>query len=391
MSKRQTLEERKKDLLGKKFGRLTVQDVIPYINKKGNKKGYSAVCKCACGKETCVRLDSLLRGGSQSCGCLSKEIHYKVNSERMTLWHKEHKKESEDLINKMLESLHKWRAEHPDRVKEIDSLRLEKAHQWLKEHPERIREITEKRTKAFKEWIRKNPEKVKEQRDKAREKAFLWQKENPDRAREIRINNIKKANRWVKDHKKEFLKHFILRRKPQNLKRFSSEEKVIYDYLLSLGYSIERQFLLEDHYFDFRINNFLIEYNGSIYHYTLYENINSPNVKKPPSNEKEVIYHKSLRALAIKNGFCLIQVWDFDWIHKKEFIKTLIKNQLDGTIDYKNYIENGLLNNDYGFNIEGEQIDSQGIWISTTNPKHIVEKDYSKGKVLVFTSGFTKI
>lgn len=169
------------------------------------------------------------------------------------------------------------------------------------------------------------------------------------------------------------------------------EEKNIYDYLLSLGYSVERQFLLEDHYFDFRINNFLIEYNGSMFHYTQYENINSPDVKKPPSNEKSSTYHKSLRELAIKNNFHLIQVWDFDWVHRKDFIKRLIKNQLNSTATYIEYIENGQLNNDLGFIVEGEQINPNGVWVSTTNPKHIVEKDYLKGKVLVYNSGFTKI
>ena len=72
-------------------------------------------------------------------------------------------------------------------------------------------------------------------------------------------------------------------------------------------------------------------------------------------------------------------------------MKKLIKDQLLGTSDYKDYLEDGLLNNDYGFVIEGEEIDPRPLWISTSNPKHIVEKNYTKGKVLVYNSGYTKI
>jgi hypothetical protein len=54
------------DLLGKKFGRLTVIENNG-VNKKG---GYTWKCSCECGKEHIVRSDMLKNGDVKSCGCL---------------------------------------------------------------------------------------------------------------------------------------------------------------------------------------------------------------------------------------------------------------------------------------------------------------------------------
>ena len=57
------------DLLGKTFGRLTVQLY------KGLNKHNQAVweCKCSCGKQTTVVGRDLVNGHTKSCGCLHKE------------------------------------------------------------------------------------------------------------------------------------------------------------------------------------------------------------------------------------------------------------------------------------------------------------------------------
>jgi hypothetical protein len=59
-----------KDLEGQRFGRLIVWEY------KGSGKDQKArwVCKCDCGKEVIVHSQSLLRGNTQSCGCLQKEL-----------------------------------------------------------------------------------------------------------------------------------------------------------------------------------------------------------------------------------------------------------------------------------------------------------------------------
>ena len=60
------------DLMGRRFGKLTViAKADPYVARSGNKIPRWR-CKCDCGKETVVSHYSLLRGATQSCGCLRK-------------------------------------------------------------------------------------------------------------------------------------------------------------------------------------------------------------------------------------------------------------------------------------------------------------------------------
>jgi hypothetical protein len=71
-----------KELIGKKFGRLTVVSLnkpkqLYYPN--GTKKGLviSYKCICDCGKEKDVKRWGLLSKTTQSCGCLCKELKTK--------------------------------------------------------------------------------------------------------------------------------------------------------------------------------------------------------------------------------------------------------------------------------------------------------------------------
>lgn len=59
-----------KNLIGKKFGRLTVN------NRVGSDKNRNALwkCSCDCGNEIEARTSDLLKGSTLSCGCLRKEI-----------------------------------------------------------------------------------------------------------------------------------------------------------------------------------------------------------------------------------------------------------------------------------------------------------------------------
>lgn len=56
------------DLMGKKFGRLTVIGMAP---KTGRKTFW--ICQCDCGNIKTVRSDSLKAGLIRSCGCLKRE------------------------------------------------------------------------------------------------------------------------------------------------------------------------------------------------------------------------------------------------------------------------------------------------------------------------------
>lgn len=59
------------DLIGKKFGRLTIKDII--CKKKFNRNRKFAVCVCDCGNEHITRLDGILENRTFSCGCQKNE------------------------------------------------------------------------------------------------------------------------------------------------------------------------------------------------------------------------------------------------------------------------------------------------------------------------------
>lgn len=55
------------DLIGKRFGKITV---IDYAEPKGKKKNKAWLCKCDCGTERVVLHYNLVGGKSKSCGCV---------------------------------------------------------------------------------------------------------------------------------------------------------------------------------------------------------------------------------------------------------------------------------------------------------------------------------
>ena len=59
----------KKDLTGKRFGRLTVTGFAGIVS--GGMSSWN--CRCECGNEPVVRISSLNSGKTKSCGCLSRE------------------------------------------------------------------------------------------------------------------------------------------------------------------------------------------------------------------------------------------------------------------------------------------------------------------------------
>lgn len=66
----------KRDLSGRRFGRLTVLDPV----KRGTKPTKLVWhCRCDCGCETDVYAESLLRGITRSCGCWNKEQSMKMH------------------------------------------------------------------------------------------------------------------------------------------------------------------------------------------------------------------------------------------------------------------------------------------------------------------------
>lgn len=73
-----------RDITGEVFGKLTViKRVNDYIAPKSKKRYPQWLCQCKCGNQKVILGNSLKRGLTKSCGCLSKEtasiIHSKKN------------------------------------------------------------------------------------------------------------------------------------------------------------------------------------------------------------------------------------------------------------------------------------------------------------------------
>jgi len=68
-----------KDRIGKKFGKLTIINVI----KNKGKKTY-VLCKCDCGNTKQIRLDGITSGLVVSCGCFNKEQAIKTGKKKRT-------------------------------------------------------------------------------------------------------------------------------------------------------------------------------------------------------------------------------------------------------------------------------------------------------------------
>jgi len=69
-----------KDLVGRRFGRLTVLEFA------GTDKYHNALwfCRCDCGNELNMSAHNLSCGQTRSCGCLRKEVVIKLNKELKT-------------------------------------------------------------------------------------------------------------------------------------------------------------------------------------------------------------------------------------------------------------------------------------------------------------------
>jgi hypothetical protein len=76
------------DLVGKRFGRLTVLKRA-YVEQQGHGSHAHWLCKCDCGNETVVDGSNLRRGTTKSCGCYQKErlvTHGETNSRLYGIW-----------------------------------------------------------------------------------------------------------------------------------------------------------------------------------------------------------------------------------------------------------------------------------------------------------------
>lgn len=77
---------KKLNLLGQKYGRLTVIDYADNIYY-GKRLKSAWKCKCECGNELVVTTDHLRNGHTKSCGCYAKDIFWKWMNKRVYIKH----------------------------------------------------------------------------------------------------------------------------------------------------------------------------------------------------------------------------------------------------------------------------------------------------------------
>lgn len=75
--KNHLLEKPRRDITGRVFGQLKVLKFSHYDREKSIKQYW--LCKCKCGNQKAIVINSLDNGDSKSCGCLEKESLKKIN------------------------------------------------------------------------------------------------------------------------------------------------------------------------------------------------------------------------------------------------------------------------------------------------------------------------
>lgn len=83
----------RKDLTGKKFGRLTLIERVDDVYRSNGKPRSRYLCECECGKRKIIFGENLTSGKTKSCGCLQKEktservkTHGETDSRLYNVW-----------------------------------------------------------------------------------------------------------------------------------------------------------------------------------------------------------------------------------------------------------------------------------------------------------------
>lgn len=103
--------------------------------------------------------------------------------------------------------------------------------------------------------------------------------------------------------------------------RISQGQMDIFNYLKSLGFDPINEYKLENHCFDIKVNNLLIEYDGILFHNEKY----SPNHVKIRLKKIDI---------ANNNEHELISIFEDEWLKRKDCFKHLILNKIKKT-NYK--------------------------------------------------------
>lgn len=77
------MNPRKKNILGRKFHRLTVIEELPSV-KIGNSHASRVRVRCDCGTEKVIWRYQIVANTTKSCGCLQREIIQRQNPDGLT-------------------------------------------------------------------------------------------------------------------------------------------------------------------------------------------------------------------------------------------------------------------------------------------------------------------
>lgn len=148
----------KKDLTGKRFGKLTVIEEDPKANP------LKWLCKCDCGNIKSVRPHSLKTGSTRSCGCLRKETQQILGSNPKTIAKRiESRKQTDYVEETSLGSL--------NMKKPSDNRSGVKGVCWDKKHGKWISYLTINRKQIFREMFGTKEEAIAARKE-AEEKYF---------------------------------------------------------------------------------------------------------------------------------------------------------------------------------------------------------------------------
>lgn len=128
------------DLIGQKFGRLTVINRAEnYVPPSKKKKVARWECQCECGNEVIVRGDALRSGLIKSCGCFKKDFAYGLGKGCAT--HKQTKTRLYNIWGKMKSRCYKT---SNNRYKNYGGRGITVCDEWKDDFP------------AFYEWAMAN-------------------------------------------------------------------------------------------------------------------------------------------------------------------------------------------------------------------------------------------
>lgn len=163
------VEKSKNNIIGKRFGRLTVvKEGETYRKRDGRSVGKYYVCRCDCGKELNVLRSSLVIGFTTSCGCKNEEMLKNVKAEQFGVEYGTNVRmiEKNDRLSQANTSGIRGVSWHKGKQKWSARITFRKKTYWLgaydtKEEAAEIRKIAEEKIFGkFLEWY--NEQKGKE-------------------------------------------------------------------------------------------------------------------------------------------------------------------------------------------------------------------------------------